>query len=453
MMKFAWTKVNRICYSCILTVGSVLLCLVIMSGCTDSSTPVRLVVASNEDPMFVQEQAETSISDDVMKEEVTLSESDHEHRLQKVRINVVGDIMVHRTQLIKADRGTHFDFDPAFKHVAELIGNADYSFGNLETTMAGEYGQRKIGVENFYKGYSGFPCFNTPDSMAQALKDSGFDFLSTANNHTADSKESGIIRTLDVLDSVGLKHTGSFRSEEEAGELSVVEVEGITFGIINFTYGLNGFVLNADEDYMVNHLDMYKEDRIQAMNNQVKAAEDQVDFVVVMLHYGNEYVIEPDRYYQRPIVDDLFESGADIIFGGHPHVLQPIETRRITRADGRVENGVVIYSLGNFLSSQRSLNSRGDDTDIGAIFEVTLYKPEHHRPYIGEIAFTPTMTQWASDGVRVLAPHNLPEELELDAYSRSRVERSTGFIIDHMQKYLDAPMNFDGIYYRMTLDR
>lgn len=452
-MKFAGTEINRIYYAGMLVVGLVLLCSVLLSGCTGSNAPVRLVVSSNDDPMFIQEQAETSISDNVLMEDVDLSESDHEHRLQKVRINVVGDIMVHRTQLIKADRVTHFDFNPAFEHVAELIGNADYSFGNLETTMAGEYGQRKIGVENFYKGYSGFPCFNTPDSMAQALKDSGFDFLSTANNHTADSKESGIRRTLDVLDSVGLKYTGSYRSEEAAGELTVVEVEGITFGVVNFTYGLNGFVLNADEDYMVNHLDMYDENRLQTMYSKVKDAEDQVDFVIVMLHYGNEYVIEPDRYYQRPIVDGLFESGADIIFGGHPHVLQPIETRRITRSDGKVENGVVIYSLGNFLSSQRSLNSRGDDTDIGAIFEVTLYKPEHHRPYIGEIAFTPTMTQWASDSVRVLAPYDLPDNLELDAYSRSRVERSMGFISDHMQKYLESPMDFDGIYYRMTLDR
>lgn len=238
-------------------------------------------------------------------------------RIKRISLSAVGDIMVHRTQLIKADYGGTFDFSESFEYIQSYISASDFAVGNLETTLAGPNGQRRINVEKFYKAYSGYPCFNTPDILATNIKEAGFDFVSTANNHSLDSKEVGVIRTIDVLDEVGLLHTGTYQTEEASKELTLVDVDGITFSFINYTYGLNGFVLDKEDDYMVNHLDMYESSYIEQMNRQVQEATNISDFVVVMLHYGNEYVIEPDRYYQQPIIDGLFEAGADIIFGGH----------------------------------------------------------------------------------------------------------------------------------------
>lgn len=372
-------------------------------------------------------------------------------RVKTINLLAVGDIMVHRSQLVRASRGDDFDFAPSFEYIKPLIEAADYAFGNLETTLADAYGQRRIGTDNFYNGYSGYPCFNSPDILASDIKDAGFDLVSTANNHSYDSKIDGINRTISVLDDIGLEHTGTYSNIEDADALKIVEVEGVSFAVINYTYGLNGFVLDEIDDYRINHLDMYDEDRVKKMYENVKAAEQVADFVIVMLHYGNEYVTIPDAYYQRPIVDGLFDAGADIIFGGHPHVLQPFETREITRESGEVETGVVIYSLGNFISSQRSIYTNGDDTEIGLIFQVIIDQIDNHKPYISGLAYTPTYTHWSSGGIRVIPSFMIPEDIELSHYDQLQIEKSKTQIVEHMNSMANKTLTFDGLYYYADL--
>lgn len=432
------------------TLIGIIIVLVAVSGCANE--PERVVISSSKNIVFEQDTNSAVYAQAVSLGSHSPEEKDMDTRIRSIKLNAVGDIMVHRTQLIKADRGGEFDFSPSFEHISPVINTADYSLANLETTFAGALGQRRFNVDRFYKGYSGFPTFNTPDEMATVIKEAGIDLLSTANNHTFDSKVPGILRTLDILDEVGIEHTGSFATEEAAEQLTVFSVEGVSFGVINYTYGMNGFTLEEDEQYLVNTLDMYASDKLDEMYQKVKAAESEVDFVIVMLHYGNEYVIHPDRYYQKPIVDDLFKAGADVIFGGHPHVLQPYEVRQIQRQNGRVETGVVIYSLGNFISSQRSLTTNGDDTDIGGVFEVTFSQVDHHTPFISEIAFTPTFVHWSVDGLRVIPTLDLPDELTYTSYDRQQINRANTYIAEHMQSYMTEPMTFDGLYYRHSID-
>lgn len=374
-----------------------------------------------------------------------------EERLSRVTLSAVGDVMVHKTQLVKADRGDRFDFEPAFQWVKPLIESADYAIANLETTFAGPSGQRRIRLDQHYKSYSGYPVFNTPDIMGDNLKDAGFDLLLTANNHTLDSKESGLIRTIEVIDDLGLDHIGTYLDAASANEPFIKEINGIKFGIINYTYAMNGFNLTAEDDYMIKHLNNYDDIYIQNMNDEVKAMSAlDVDFVVVTLHYGIEYRTHPDPYVQQPMIDALFDHGADIILGGHPHVLQPFEVRQLIKEDGSEETGVVIYSLGNFVASQRFAYT-GDDTDVGVIFELDFKKVDNQKAMIEAISICPTYLYFSEDAVEVIPVLDPPEQLVYSAYDLQRLKHAEEVVIPLLGEYTQIEPEKDGSFLRYLL--
>jgi poly-gamma-glutamate synthesis protein (capsule biosynthesis protein) len=282
-------------------------------------------------------------------------------------VMAVGDIMMHMPQVNAGRTENGHDFLPFFKDVIPIFETADVVIGNLETTLGGAE-----------RGFSGYPRFNSPDQLADALKAAGFDVLSTANNHSLDTNESGLLRTLDQLDIVGLKATGTYRSEEERHTPLMIEANEIKLAVLAYTYGTNGIPIPRGKDYLVNLLD-------EALMRQdiEKARELGADFVAVNMHFGNEYQPFPSREQER-WVDILFELGADMIFGSHPHVLQPLEIREWTTETGEVRRGVVIYSLGNFISNQRT-----EPRDIGGIISVELYKTGDETT-LGEVSFIPT---------------------------------------------------------------
>ena len=374
------------------------------------------------------------------------------HHVAEVSVATVGDIMVHRSQLIRAFDGDAFDFAPSFEWVAPLIKDVDYAIGNLETTLAGQGGQRRLNVEQFYQGYSGYPVFNAPDILAKNLKDAGFDLMLTANNHTLDSKESGVLRTIDVLEAQEFDQIGSYKSSEEAEALFIKEIDGITFGIINYTYAMNGFWLKGEEDYMINHLGNYDSVRIETMYDEVAAmAEEEVDFVVVALHYGIEYVQEPDSHIQQPLVDGLFDHGADIILGGHPHVLQPFEVRVNHRSNGEDETGVVIYSLGNFISSQR-YRYTNKDTDFGMIFQLDFKKIDEEKATIESLSYAPTYVHWSDEDLIILPIYQLPADIELRSEDRSRIAYAKEKVIPLINSYYEGDYTMDGPYLKFDLN-
>ena len=271
---------------------------------------------------------------------------------------VCGDAMSHMPVTNDAWDGEKYDYVRVMSGAKSRVEAADYAVVNLETTFAG--GPK----------YSGYPAFNSPDGMAQGLKDLGFDLCLTANNHSLDKGWSGLSRTLDVLDETGLAHVGTSRSQEERdANLVVADVGGISVAFLGYTYGTNGIPVPKDHPYCINvfntdYLSGLREldrDRLAADLEQAKAAN--ADLIAVMIHWGVEYQTKQNAY-QEEIADFLFANGADIILGGHSHVPQPMELR--TLGDGR--QGFVCYSLGNFISSQ---NDEYTDTTAVLTLELT----------------------------------------------------------------------------------
>lgn len=242
-----------------------------------------------------------------------------------------GDIMMHLPQvksaMISSER---YDIHQNFELIAPYIKEADLSIANLETTFGG-------------KPYRGYPQFSSPDTLAYALKDAGFDILTTANNHCVDRGKSGLIRTLDILDKVGLKYTGTYRDSVERAQSHPLQltVNGLNLAILSYTYGTNG--IPVPRPTVVNLIDTIMPQEIR----KVKASGHH-DFIIVCMHWGNEYQ-RKEQIPQKELAKQLFEAGADLIIGSHPHVVQSAYHYTDT-VTGR--EALVVYSLGNYISNQ-----------------------------------------------------------------------------------------------------
>ena len=286
-----------------------------------------------------------------------------------INIALTGDIMCHNTIYNDAfnKQSNTYDFSYIFDDIKYNIQTADIAIGNLETTFAGSS-----------KGYSSYPTFNTPESLAYTLKKVGFDVLSTANNHCYDKGYSGIESTINYLDDADISHTGTFKSEEEQNKILVKNVKGIQIAFLSFTYGTNGITVPSDKSYSVNLIDK------DLIKKQLDLAKKQnPDMICVSMHWGIEYQTTPNSE-QKDLADFLFKNGADIIIGNHPHVLQNFEKREITLDDGSSKDGLVIYSLGNLLADQNKKYTRDS-----AIMNISVTKDENGKIKINTVKYTP----------------------------------------------------------------
>lgn len=274
-----------------------------------------------------------------------------------VTFSVVGDIMVHDSQLSTAYKKECecYDYHPVFSEVKPYIADADVAIANLETTMPGDPAQ-----------YSGYPQFGAPDSLVTAVKDTGFDVLTTANNHSMDKGKATLIRTIDVIEENRLSHLGTYRSRREWGEHRVLikETNGLKLAYLDYTYGTNGIPVPPDV-----HVNLI--DKEQIREDMELAKMNHPDGIIVLYHFGTEYLHYPDEF-QKEYVDYAFDLGADMVLGGHPHVLQPFKVIQKKDSDGVIKNRLVIYSLGNFVSNQRKRYRDG-----GIIFRFTIHKNEN----------------------------------------------------------------------------
>lgn len=285
-----------------------------------------------------------------------------------INMSVIGDIMCHNSQYIDAFSGSTYDFSYVFSDIKHYIDNADIAIGNLETTFAGAA-----------RGYSNYPTFNTPEQLAQNLKDFGIDVVSTANNHCMDTGYKGLVSTLDYLDSAGISHTGTSRTQEEQNTVLIKDINGIKIAFLSFTYGTNGIPVSSERAYSVNLISD------ELILNQLQLAKAQnPDLICVSMHWGIEYQNTQNKEQER-LADLLFQNGTDIILGSHPHVLQPMEKRTITLEDGSTKDGFVIYSLGNFMSGQTKERTRNS-----IILNIELTKNgETDKISIGNISYIP----------------------------------------------------------------
>ncbi len=340
------------------------------------------------------------------------------HLVNRLNLAFVGDVMVHYGQIKAADVSgkdgeDSFDFRPSFRYIKDIISKADYAVCNIETTFAGADKGRNFGTR--YKGYSGYPTFNTPSTLAYALKEAGFDLALLANNHTLDSRVSGINSTIDVVEKLGFDHIGTRKSAEEKTYL-IKEVNGIKLAMTNYTYGMNGFGLSEDSSYAVNHLNNYDEKYIDNMLDEVKIMlRENHDYSIVFLHFGTEYSDYPSRTYQKRIVESLFNIGVDAVIGSHPHVLQKFE--KIDYSGGE---RFVAYSLGNFISSQMSYRTKYP-TDFGGVLGLELEKIDDGEVKIIDYSFDPTYCLKNSENYFILPALKLPSDFDLNTYDKGRL--------------------------------
>lgn len=300
-----------------------------------------------------------------------------------ITLTSVGDVMAHMPQLeAQLQDDKTYNFDNNFKYIKPIIENSDISIANLETTV------------NPNKNVSGYPSFNSPPELLNSLKNTGFDVISTINNHSLDTGYSGVISTLNELKKINLKSVGTKLSEEEKNYITI-KVKDINIGITTFSYGdivgndkyLNGIragksagLLNVIDNNKINSSFETIKKEIDLMKSE------NVDFIIVGLHWGEEYKQNPNSY-QKELAQLLANEGVDLILGSHPHVVQPIEYIKSETSD---EECLVVYSMGNIISNQREEEMGFKESENGIIPIIDIEKNDNGDTVIKNAQYIPT---------------------------------------------------------------
>lgn len=257
---------------------------------------------------------------------------------EEIELLFVGDAMQHQPQINAATRADgSLDYSQCFTMIEGDISAADYAVANLEVPLAG-------------KPYAGYPVFSGPDEFARQLKNSGFDLLLTANNHCLDRGSRGLRRTIATLASMGIPSIGTYNSAAHRDSVMpfITGIKGRRIAVLTYTYGTNGMPVR--DGIVVDHIDR------AAMHRDIaQARRNGAQVICVCLHWGIEYRRTPDKA-QEELADFLIDEGVDLIIGSHPHVVQPFEIRYSPRHG---KNVAIAYSLGNFISNQNDIDSRG----------------------------------------------------------------------------------------------
>lgn len=268
-------------------------------------------------------------------------------RGQSVKLLFAGDLMGHGPQIKAAQRADgSYDYTPCFRNVKDYVQSADLAILNLEVTLAGA-------------PYTGYPQFSSPRELALAARDAGFDVMTTANNHCMDRGRKGLERTLQVLDTLGIPHLGTYRDrgQRDREHPLMLQPGGIRLALLCYTYGTNG--IPPVEPNVVNMIDTAE------MARDLRVARERgAEYIVTLIHWGVEYATHSNRE-QEQTARWLLEHGSDAVIGGHPHVVQNFTLD--ARPDNDRPTDIVVYSMGNLVSNQRDVNCDG-----GIMVELTL---------------------------------------------------------------------------------
>lgn len=307
-----------------------------------------------------------------------------------------GDILMHGKVINsgKQDDGS-YNFDSIFQYVKSYSQAADFSVANLETTLCG--------TDNGY-AYAGNPKFNCPDAIVDSLKGAGFDMLLTANNHADDTSLVGYKRTLNVVREKGLDTLGTYLSADEQ-KWTIEEVNGIKIGMVCYTYSdgfsQNGYpLLNYNEVGENGILNYFTYDKLPEFYTQLQGYLDEMqaagaEATVVYLHWGEEYkwkTGEGPNANQTAMAQKLCDMGVDVIVGGHPHVVQPVDL--LTSGTDAEHKTIVLYSMGNAVSNQRKEEMQQSEptghTEDGVLFCVTFAKYSDGSVFVDSAELIPT---------------------------------------------------------------
>ncbi|MFQ8602604.1 MAG: CapA family protein [Anaerovoracaceae bacterium] len=315
------------------------------------------------------------------KEAVPVS-ADVKQETKTITVGSGGDIIIHspfyRAKEYRTDGD--YDFSACFSYVKRIYEKPSFMAVNLETTLPGKDA-----------GYSGYPMFKSPDSLADSLVSNGADLMLLANNHIYDSGVNGFLRTSEILEEKKILYTGARHSEEEK-KYMIKDIDGIKVGFINYTYetprsdekkGINGNPMDSSVAPYLNSFDPNDRETFYAEISQLLASMklDGAEYIISYLHWGNEYKLK-ESSWQREIAQRLCDMGVDAIIGGHPHVVQPVDV--FTSSDGN-HKMFCAFSLGNQLSNQRRemMNLSTGHTEDGLVVNLEITKKED-----GEVSLT-----------------------------------------------------------------
>ncbi|WP_339182274.1 CapA family protein [Oceanobacillus sp. FSL W7-1293] len=301
---------------------------------------------------------------------ISLSEKETDWIQPHITISAIGDILIHDRVYDDAWDGEIYDFKPMLAEVLDYLREPEITVANQETIMGGE----SIGL-------SGYPNFNSPVEIGDALQDAGVDIVTMANNHTLDSGEEAIQNAIAYYQEIGMLYTGSFQSKKDQSEIRVIETEqNISVAFLSYTYGTNGMPIPEGKPYLVNLIQR------EQIKEEVEKANELADATIISLHFGEEEARMPNQK-QKDLAQYAADLGVDVVIGHHPHVLQPIEW-----LEGKEGNQTLIaYSLGNFLSGQYQFYNR-----IGGILEFDLVK-EEDEVLVQNPRFQPTFVEFEEE--------------------------------------------------------
>ena len=307
----------------------------------------RGISLSSSDPSSTHQQSSSQAKNAETEQETS------------ARIMANGDLLYHDIIYISAKKsdGT-YDFHENFEYVKPWLKQADLVLGDFEGT---------VNKDHYLAGY---PLFNAPGEVMDAIKDAGYQVLDLAHNHILDSQIEGVVSTADAIEKAGMTPVGVYTHEaRDKAPLVIKEVNGIKVAILAYSYGFNGIEQSISQEDYNRYLSDLDEDKMKA---EIERAEKEADITIIMPQMGVEYQIEPTEE-QKKLYHKMIDWGADIIFGGHPHVVEPAET---VEKDG--DKKLIIYSMGNFISNQRIETMQDVEnakwTERGVLMDVTIKK-------------------------------------------------------------------------------
>ena len=319
------------------------------------------------------------------------------------KISATGDVLMHMPVVNTTKVSGGYDFTPIFQYLDDYSAAADYAVANLETTLAG--------LDNGY-AYSGYPCFNCPDEIAFDLQEAGFDMILTANNHCYDTRTVGLKRTVQTVRGLGLETLGTHASADDT-KYTVQEINGIKVGMLCYSYAtadeypdrasMNGILTSEDAKGLINYFDY---DNLTGFYNEVSGYIDAMEAqgaqaVVMYIHWGEEYQLQANSN-QTTVAQGLCDLGIDVIVGGHPHVVQPVDLLSSTTDPDH--KTVCLYSMGNAISNQRRdlMNLNTGHTEDGVLFSFTFAEYSDGTVRLDSVELLPTWVWMGSNSYRII---------------------------------------------------
>lgn len=282
------------------------------------------------------------------QEEKTEEVQKEETKTSKLSLIMVGDALLHGSVYRDAYKNGVYNFDSQLEYIKPIVQNYDLAFYNQESILGGTE-----------LGLSDYPTFNSPWEFGDAMINSGFNLVSLANNHTMDRGEKAVSNSCEYWKSKeNVLAVGSYCSKEDSETIQIKEKNGIKYTLLAYTYGTNGISVPQGKEYLVN---LYSDEKVK---NDIAKVRDKVDLLIVSMHWGTEYKSEPTEEQKRE-AEYLSSLGVDIIIGTHPHVIEPITY---------INDTLVIYSLGNFISAQSTNNDY--NTMVELMTSVDIIKEE-----------------------------------------------------------------------------